>query len=355
MYRNKLLVVLGLVALLAAAPASARIDFTPIEGGEFVVPNDMSADGSIIVLSGYFGAPYFTWTADEGLVNINGGGSGGQISISDDGSTIVGNDMNDEGVYEAARYDGDGMWTTMGSEPGGLPCGSGVSSAYDTNNHTAVGLFWRAQLCKAIGGTWDVIAGVAGPELTSTVPNRPTRGNGITDDGTIVVGWQDSEVGNRLAVKWVNGVQEHILTEAGEPNGEAIGVNSDGTVIWGTSYRYAGTGLGWLWVEGEGFTQMGTGAIGRSIQSVPLDATEDGNTVIGITRYFDTFTQWGWIWTEKKGWQNFDEYIKGNKAKGWSQMIPSAISHDGRFIAGYGINPDGTVQGWVLDQKATGN
>lgn len=103
-------------------------------------------------------------------------------------------------------------WLPMGSEPGGLPCGSGVSSAYDTNNETAVGLFWRAQLCRAVGGTWDVAAGLAGPPLETTVPNRATRGNAINDDGANM--------------------------------GEAMGLTNDGTVMWGASYRFDGTAAG---------------------------------------------------------------------------------------------------------------
>ena len=291
-------------------------------------------------------------------MKIGVGGCSGQLRMSADGSVIVGN-LPDEvtGECQPHRYDGNGQWTAMGGEPGALPCGSGIASSYDTNNDTAVGLFWTAQLCRAIGGTWDVNAAMAGPRLDSTVPNRPTRGNGITQDGSVIVGWQDQETGFRTAAKWVNGVQEFILDNEGRLVGEALGVNSDGTVIYGAGYQgnVGGTGQGWLYREGEGMMPMGVGAVGRNIQSPVVDATEDGSTAIGITRNFDAFIQYGWIWNEQQGWQKFDDFLKGWGVRGWRDTIPSAISADGTVIGGYGINPDGAVQGFILLLKSQGN
>jgi hypothetical protein len=350
--KKRSLLILALIVAIAVSPAFARKVFIPVEGGEFVVPVDMSADATKIVMSGYFGAPYFLWTEEDGLIEIGGGSSGGQVSISDDGSTIVGNDLNADGIGEAAKWLGGTEWQTMGSEPGALPCGATVSSAYDTNNDTAVGLFWRAQLCKAIGGTWDVVAGMAGPEIPSTVPNRPTRGNAITNDGTIIGGWQDSEFGSRYGAIWVNGVQQYVLDDDGANMGEVIGMNSDGSVMWGTNYRYNGTGLGWVYREGEGIIGLGRGAIGGNTQSVPIDATEDGSVVVGIARDFIQFIEWGFIWTEKKGYQDFDEFFKGQTAAGWTGMVPSVISPDGNVIAGRGFNPDGVIQAWIYIDKA---
>lgn len=350
--------ILGLVAVLAVSPALARKDLRGIEGGEFLVPTDITADGSKMVLTTLFGGGGFTWTASEGLVQISAEGCSGQLKMSSDGSTIVGNVVGSSGACEAARWDGGMNWTAMGGEPGGLPCGDSLSNAYDTNNTTAVGLFWRPQLCRAIGGTWNVLAGMAGPVLESTVPNRPTRGNGITDDGSVVVGWQDQEDGFRAAVKWVNGVQETILDDQGRLLGEAIGTNSNATVIWGTSWpgnQGFGDGRGWLFRAGKGFTPMGQGGLGRNIQSVPLGATEDGSVVIGITRDFDQFVETGWIWTAKRGWQLFDDYLKGQAGRGWQGVIPTVISDDGRYIGGRGINPSGGFQAFVLDTQASGN
>lgn len=343
--------IVGLVAMLAIAPAAARVDFIPIEGGVGCTPTDITADGSKLLL--YCGAGHFFWTASEGLVGIGGQYCSGIPKMSSDGTVVVSSVPDDDGICQAGKWLGGQDWLPMGTEPGGVPCGT-LSSAYDTNNDTAVGLFWRPQLCKAIGGTWDLATGTAGPILPSTVPNRPTRGNGITNDGMIVVGWQDDEFGNRNAVRWVNGVQEYILDTDGQVHGEALGVNSTGSVMWGASYRYNGVGQGWLYREGIGFEPMGRGGTGRNIQSPVLMASEDGSVVVGVTRDFDFFIQTGWIWTDKKGWSELNEFLKGQIAAGWNLDTPSVVSADGTIIAGRGFSPEGRTQAFIIDLKAKG-
>jgi uncharacterized membrane protein len=330
----------------------ARVDFKPIAGGEFVVPVDFSADGSTLMATGYFGSPYLTWTAQDGLTLIGGGCGAGEPSISPDGTTIVGCYTNPEGAGEAAIWQGGESWLGMGTEPGGVPCGSSLSSTYDNNGVTAVGLFWRAQICRAVGGTWDLASASAGPPLETIVPGSATRGNAITDDGSMIFGWQDDDFGSRLASRWIGGVHEY-LTDGGTLLGEVLGTNSDGSVYWGANYGYDGTGRGWLYRNGQ-YEPMGVGAIGRNIQSPAIAASEDGSVVIGIYRDFDQFIQWGWIWTARKGFSRLDDYLKGQVPAGWRDIIGSAISPDGRFIAGYGINPDGAVQAFLIDFKATG-
>jgi hypothetical protein len=350
---RKTLTIMALVAAMAAAPAFAeRVIFRPL--GEDFIATDTTADGSqatALVIGGVG-----TWNETDGAVKIGNGCSGGQLKMSSDGSTIVGNERAADGKCEAARYDGTpGAWTTMGTAPGGLACGSGRSSSYDTNNDTAVGLFWTANLCRAIGGTWDVPAGIAGPELTSTVPNRPTRGNAITDDGSIVAGWQDAQTGFRQAARWVNGVQELITDDNGTVVGEVIAMNSTGTVMAGTGWQgdVGGTGQGWLWREGEGMIPMGVGGLGRNIQSVPIAVSEDGKTVVGLSRDFDNFIQIGWIWTEKGGWEQVEDFVKGGDAKGYTFLSATAVSADGSRIFGHSVGPNG-FEAYIIDRGSKG-
>jgi hypothetical protein len=350
---KKVLGILGLAALVTVAPAMARVDFKPIAGGEFVVPMDFTADASEMVASGFFGAPYFTWTMQDGLTEIGGGCDAGQVSIAPDGSMITGTAPDADGFCEAAKWIGGQDWQVMGSEPGAVPCGSSLSSSWDNNGTTAVGLFWRAQVCRAVGGTWDLASGTAGPALETIVPDRATRGNGITDDGSIIVGWQDAEDGSRLASRWIGGVHEFIVDAAGHYYGEVTGTNSNGSVMWGAAYQYDGTGRAWLYRNGE-FLPMGVGGVGRNVQSSVSGATEDGSVAVGVATDFDLFKRDGWIWQAKKGFQKFSDFLKGQSANGWTELLPAAISRDGRFIAGWGTNPDGTPQAFIVDLKATG-
>jgi len=136
--------------------------------------------------------------------------------------------------------------------------------------------------------------------------------------------------------------------------GEAIGVNSTGTVIWGVNWRY-GTGQGWLFREGQGFIPIGQGGAGINIQTVPIAASEDGSTVVGVMRNFAPFIQQGFIWTEKRGYEYLNDLLKGQVAAGWNLDTPSAVSANGRFIAGTGINPDWMFQAFLIDLKASGS
>jgi len=361
MFRSKNAWILALVVALAAAPAMARVDFTPIEGGEFLVPQDFADDGTLVLVH-YFGAPYFTWTKEGGLVNINGGCPVGSVQISDDGSVITGNIENVElGVCEAAKYLGNGEWQGMGNEPGGVNCDSSYSSVFGMSDDgsKAVGLFWTAQKCRAIGGTFDVAAGVATERLESSVPDRPTRGNAATFDGSTVVGWQDLESGQRVAAKWVNGVQELILSDNGEYNGEAIVVNDTGTAMAGVFYEFGPDQWAWSWREGRGFASFGQGSRtsqggGGNIQTVPTAMSEDGSVVAGVVTNFTAFTRRAFVWSEDKGFRFLDDIVRGKTAAGWSLDAIGAMSEDGSVLAGYGVNPDGEVQAWVMDLQSSG-
>jgi len=350
---RKILVTVGLVALLAIAPALAgRVDFKPIDGALGLTIVDFTADGSMAVMSGSFGGGAFIWTEDGGIVQIGSDGCSGQLRISDDGSTIVGTAKNPDGNCEAAMWDGSD-WQLLGGFPGGLPCGTFFSSTYDTNNDMAVGLGWLPQQCHALGATWDLNAGMFAGELASSVPNRPTRGNAISADSSIIGGWQDGITGFRQGAKWVNGTQELMTDDNGNMVGEILAMNGDASAIVGTGWS-AGDGRGWLWRAGQGMIPMGRGAIGRNIQTAPVGVTADGNTVVGIVRDFDQFIQDGFIWTDKHGYVDLDDFVKGKAAAGWDLQVAAAITADGSRMAGWGINPNGQLQGFIIDLGATG-
>lgn len=353
MLNRKLIVTIALIALVAVSPAFARVDFTPIEGAVGIILVDSSDDGTQWVASGVFGGGTWTYNRTDGLTLIGTDGCSGQARISPDGTSVVSNARDENGKCNAARWDGGQNWTTMGSEPGGLSCGQSLSSSYAYNGTTAVGLAWRAQLCKAIGGTWDVNSGMFAGILESTVENRPTRGNDITNDGNTVFGWQDAVFGTREAVRWDNGIQSHILSDNGLRNGEVIAANADGSAVVGTSYQVEG-GFAWLWREGRGMVKFGVQNGVLNIQTVPTGVSADGNTVVGVIRNFAFFEQKAFMWTEKKGFVYIEDFLKGQSADGWALEAAAHITEDGNTISGWGFNPNGQAQGWIIDLKATG-
>lgn len=329
-------------AAIAGAP---KTSFTPM-GVPFFVPTAISDDGSKVVGSGYFGPPIFYYTAAEGVVPIGGGCTSGVPSISGDGGTIVACTFDENGHEVAAKWLGGTDWQSMGSVPGAVACDAFLSSVWDVDytGSTAVGLAWLPQQCQAHAGSWDVAAGGPAVDLGSTTPNAASRANTISGNGQIIAGWQDTEFGSRQGARWVGGVEDLVLTEDGDPVGEVAFLNFDGTVMAGSNVPY-GTVNAWVWTSRHGFTAIpAPGPVWT--QMVATGASEDGSIVIGIGR--TQSDQKAWVFT--KGRLTFlkDYLAKKNLAAGWTIPGAAAISADGKTIVGWGTNPDGAVEGYVI-------
>jgi uncharacterized membrane protein len=327
---------------LAAPPGKPR--FVPM-GEAYLVPQDMNSDGSVIVGRGYFGIPTFRYTAAGGIEILGGGCGAGTASVSEDGNTILSCIQRPDGVEAAAAWTGSD-WQDLGSVAGAVNCDASLSSGWDLSGDgaTAVGLVWLAQQCRAHAGVWDLVNGGPATDLGSLYEGRATRANAVNFDGSIIAGWQDDEIGQRAGAMWVNGVQSPVLTEAGESVGEVQFVNADGSVMVGNNYPY-GTPNSWIWTAKRGFDAI---TISNLYQPFAIDASEDGSVVVGIARPRNGDPK-GFFWT--KGKVTFlDDYLaKKSLAAGWKIGSVSAISGDGKTLAGYGINPNGEVEGFVLE------
>lgn len=329
-----------------AAAAGQKTEFVRF-GQTGYTPMSLTADGSKAVGTAYFGAPGFTWTEAAGLVTIGGGCGAGTFSISGDGSTIAGCTIDENGKQVAAKWLGGEDWQSLGSVPGAVSCDASLSAtwAVDYFGHTAVGLAWLAQQCRAHAGSWDLVSGGPATDLGSLVPNRATRANGISGDGQVIVGWQDDQFGQRQGAMWVGGVESSVLTPSGDHVGEVAWVNYDGSAMCGSNYPY-GSPDAWVWNSRDGFTTINTGPIFKN-NVAGIAASDDASIVIGIAR--DPLgNAKGWFFSHGKlTWMS--EYLaKKNLAAGWTNVLVTAISADGNTIAGYGINTNGQVEGYVI-------
>ena len=179
---------------------------------------------------------------------IGDGCASGLPAISGDGTTIVGCNVNSDGKWNAAKWLGGTSWLDLGTVEGGVPCDIFLSGSWGVNQDgsLAVGLVWLPQLCRASAGTWDLINGGPATALPRLFEDPATRANAVNADGSVIVGWQDQPTGERTAAKWVNGVEELILTPSGGFNGEAQAVSADGKRDRG---RWATTSVTkrWIW------------------------------------------------------------------------------------------------------------
>jgi hypothetical protein len=77
--------------------------------------------------------------------------------------------------------------------------------------------------------------------------------------------------------------------------------------------------------------------------------TSDGNTMVGTT-YFGSPNE-AVIWTASGGYQNFQSYLSsqyGLNLTGWTLNAATGITPDGTAIVGYGIDPQGYNEGFLV-------
>lgn len=338
--RRLLAVATGAAALTSAASGQS---FTELVIDASVT--EMTSDGSTIVGASFFTGQSFYWNETEGIVWIGGNGN---PSISDDGSTIVGNTI-DNGFETAAMWQGGTNWMPLGTL--GETCDAFASSAWGVNGDgsVVVGLGWVPN-CRAHGFRWDPINGMV--DLGSTVEGSSSRANDVSADGRVIVGWQDATDGFRQGAFWVDGVQTVLFDPTtGFPVGEAQAVNSDGTVIVGGAGAGEFGDQAWRWTEAGGVEAIGV-LFGFGSSASAWDMTEDGSIVIGFSGFFsrDAF-----IWTEAAGMKKLGDFLETAGVPGiggWRLESALAMSDDGSIMSGFGVNPDGLLASWVLDTTA---
>jgi uncharacterized membrane protein len=81
---------------------------------------------------------------------------------------------------------------------------------------------------------------------------------------------------------------------------------------------------------------------GGQYLSQAFGVSADGGTIVG-TAYDETGPR-AMIWTQAQGMRNLQDVLSGSGAtvpSGWRLTVATAISANGRWVAGYGYNPSG--------------
>lgn len=339
---------LAILTLLGAASARSEVRFLPT-GVIDMLPTSMSDDASIVVGTGFYQVPNLYYTEAGGAVVIGDGCSNGLPSVSGDGTTVLGCHVDSQGFENAAKWLGGTSWLDLGSEAGAVPCGSSLSGPYGVNQNgtLAVGLLWRAQVCRANAGFWDLINGGPAAVLQTLFNGPASRANAVNDEGNVIVGWQDQINGERTAAKWVNGVEELILTPDGDLNGEALAVSGDGNAIVGIAYSQ-GSGA-WIWRPATGVQRIQKG---RRESFALLDVSDDGKTAVGFTR--EGIHERAFMWRDGKGIVILAKFLADRGVvvpAGWNLQVASLISADGNTIYGWGFNPDNLVEMFKIELR----
>jgi probable HAF family extracellular repeat protein len=309
------------------------------------------------------------------------------FGVSANGQYVVGSRDGDSD-RQAFRWDESTGITLLGDLPGGRVWSEAQAVA---NNGLVVG---DSEVTGA-GGTnpfrWDPINGMVS---LGTLGGSEVQGfaNDISANGTVVVGMSKNASNRQIAYRWtLAGGMVPLGTFGSSGLSEANGISSDGTVIVGSGD--SGT-EGWYWTAADGFRGVGrfssgglsvpraasangavivgdanvsgnsnrlafdwrgTGTIetigdipNATTASVAYDVSGDGNRIVGTSDDFIAV-----IWERINGaYQIYDlkQYLSdryGLSLPGWQLQQARSISTDGLTIVGYGVSPDGGgIRGW---------
>lgn len=342
-----------LAALLSANFVSAQ--FVVIE--ETFSPNGVSNQGKV---SGYKEqtGPYSIWLPDSGNVIVNiggiapGQGVGGQARISADGEFISGTSVGPDGP-EMSRYSRTtNTWTRLGSL--GYEVDNNVSGGFaiSADGGTVAGLAWG----DTTGGrafsqavAWNPAEGII--DLGTLYNGKSTRANAISEDGSVIVGWQDTSgpwksavwrknpAGGYYANEYLLINEDSSATNEYNQLGECSAVSADGKWIGGYG-DYANNNQPWIWSKDGGVINLGTlPNVGNGYVS---GMSADAKVVVGWfdgQLFGDPLTPF--IWTQAAGLHELNGYITtlfGDTTGIHHIYTADCISPNGQYVAGYGVN-----------------
>jgi hypothetical protein len=346
----------------------------------------LSRNGRIatgVIATGFNGAPSWRWTRERGIEMIPDFLDA--VGMNAWAQPIAGAMLDADGyevaaiAYSNAPVVGPVM---IGPYPGSAQVDGYYSSAFGVaDDGTAVGLAYD-ETGNPIAFAWNAAEG-----MTRLPVNRPdtfSRANGISHDGSVVFGWNDQSDGYRSGVIWQDRMPVDLVDADGNPVGEALAANADGSVVVGGGYFTANGSEAWRWTAATGVQPIGILAgsappAPRSAYSTPQSArvdltkpsageapqgflppesfgfavSDDGNVVVGASGYWPVRN--ASIWTPATGLELLSDYASAHGITvpaDWVLASASAISADGLTIGGWGIDPDGQMDAYIIDMHA---
>ncbi len=283
----------------------------------------------------------YTWTEQAGLVSINDITNNtlvpGNPSLSADGSVFTLFATNPQtGSGEAALYKpSTNQWKFVGSM-GKVVDGNTTSPyAMSQDGKYIVGGGWTTNI-DYHAFVWSEAGGLK--DLGTAVPDRNTRANDISADGSIIVGFQESEFGDWNAVYWKNGQEVFLKDQNGENIPDAEGISSDGKWIIGGKYN----NNAWKWSAETGLVVIPHPEAQDGYVGFANAINHDGSVIVGSQQAIQNvgLPNEGFIWTQTSGRVPLNTYVDnlGLDRKGLNLLFPTGISNDGKMISGNAYN-----------------
>lgn len=311
---------------------------------------DVNRDGTVIV--GASNSKAYRWAESTGMeVLLNDlAGPGGSYSasvaraIAGSGSLIVGN-VSSGTTSTPFQWRWPSMTLLSTSSSVGLALGvsdDGSTIVGQQALHEAI--IWRGSTTSAFGHS------------VSNTGSGAQVAMGASEDGSVVVGYAFNPSGLERAVVAENGSEYALSPLGGIAATHANSVSRDGSVIvgWGASstddslqaYRWTRTGAGQYTAERLGDLEGGT------LTSEAVDVNGDGNIVVG---YGTTANgKEPFLWDKSGGIRRLADEL-ASRGFEWPATTPlgtvAAISADGTTIVGSYTNPSNMTEAWRIRLK----
>ena len=363
------------IAVVAGSAAEAEITLNSVKGAPPFIPlapgtgaRTISSDGRVVG-GPIAGGGTFRWTEEGGYETLNLTQLAGGV-MSRDGNAFASETWAPGGTritHQASLLRYPGEWERL---PLPVPDPPAITFPCDTTSHS-----WGiAANGKAVSGmVWlDINGPLSGgiclgrpfiwtPETGSKllpVPSntRSSRPNNMSDDGSTVVGWWETNPASfppRRGARWVNGIFEEFST----PQllvGEAVNVTPDGsTIVGGGALAPGGTSLkAWRWTRDGGVQLLG--GVGPFGTPSAIGVSDNGKIVGGFagnTALFpgDVSGAKAFLWTAELGFLDFEQFLRaqGTYFEGWILNSILSMSSDGTTLLGAGFGPRGGAN-WII-------
>lgn len=318
-----------------------------LPGDNFSQANAVSADGLVVVglsKSSIGNTNAFRWSSGNGMKSLGqlqGGTFTNAKAVSSDGAIIIGDANNQSTSSTIFRWsDITGIVQLQPILSSTLCAAGGVSG----DGKTIVGT------CLVSGNTgirWTESAGMISLGQFGNGGFRSSNALAISSDGSIIVG-----IGHPVlngAVLWDSAGVASILGKVeGDISAAANAVSRDGSVVAGYSTQPSGYQRAFHWTKQTGMTAIFS-ASDLFSDVVATGVSGNGHIIVGWGNTLKGET--AFIWDEFHGARRLEDILSldyQTTIPGWTLSRATGISDDGSTIVGYGINPDGNVEGWKL-------
>ncbi|MFM9958439.1 MAG: GC-type dockerin domain-anchored protein [Phycisphaerales bacterium] len=264
--------------------------------------------------------------------------SGGAEGVSRDGSVIVGYTGSFFGISRPTKWDG-GTVTVL------------PRASISNNRGSAKGVALNGTLIVgSIGSGGERPARFTGTTASyySDLPGNPEEGDvkAVSNDGRVAVGYGYSSPSSFRACRWIDfGPAQALSGIAGvSGNSEAFNISQDGSVIVG----YIGN-FPVRWVNNGTAESLGTFS-GGFWEAVATSLTDDGRSIVGFASPAGS-QRVAFLWREGRGIAPLQSVLESEfhlGLPGWTLAVASGITATGNAICGWGINPHGEAQGWIV-------